>query len=103
MRVSVEKQTDWAFGFVWYFLTPVVLSLCVGSLLIAATYNPEKEKRNSLTCYNSAFEISYMSPPNAVIGSRPSQYGVWTLEDGTYVQNSGETCIVEKAQVEVQK
>lgn len=60
-------------------------------------------ERNSLTCYNSAFEISYMSPPNAVIGSRPSQYGVWTLEDGTYVQNSGETCIVEKAQVEVQK
>lgn len=52
--------------------------------------------RNSLTCYNSAFEISYMSPPNAVVGSHPSQYGVWTLEDGTYVQNSGETCIVEK-------
>lgn len=60
-------------------------------------------KTYSLTCYNSAFEISYMSPPNAVIGSRPSQYGVWTLEDGAYVQNSGETCIVEKAQVEVQK
>ncbi len=56
------------------------------------TYAP----RNSLTCYNSAFEISYMSPPNAVIGNRPSQYGVWTLEDGAYVQNSGETCIVEK-------
>ena len=52
--------------------------------------------RNSLTCYNSAFEISYMSPPNAVVGSHPSQYGVWTLEDGAYVQNSGETCIVEK-------
>jgi hypothetical protein len=52
--------------------------------------------RNSLTCYNSAFEISYMSPPNSVVGSHPSQYGVWTLEDGTYVQNSGETCIVEK-------
>jgi len=59
--------------------------------------------RNSLTCYNSAFEISYMSPPNAVIGSRPSQYGVWTLEDGAYVQNSGETCIVEKSPLEVQK
>ena len=52
--------------------------------------------RNSLTCYNSDFEISYMSPPNSVVGSHPSQYGVWTLEDGTYVQNSGETCIVEK-------
>ena len=52
--------------------------------------------RNSLTCYNSDFEITYMSPPNAVIGNRPSQYGVWTLEDGTYVQNSGETCIVEE-------
>lgn len=59
--------------------------------------------RNSLTCYNSDFEISYMSPPNSVVGSHPSQYGVWTLEDGAYVQNSGETCIVEKAQVEVQK
>jgi hypothetical protein len=59
--------------------------------------------RNSLTCYNSAFEISYMSPPNTIIGSRPSQYGVWTLKDGAYVQNSGETCIVEKAQVEVQE
>jgi len=55
--------------------------------------------RNSLTCYNSAFEISYMSPPNSVVGSHPSQYGVWTLEDGTYVQNSGETCIVEKTDV----
>lgn len=52
--------------------------------------------RNSLTCYNSAFEITYMSPPNTVVGNRPSQYGVWTLEDGVYVQNSGETCIVEE-------
>lgn len=62
------------------------------------TYAP----RNSLTCYNSAFEITYMSPPSEVIGSTPNQYGVWTLESGTYIQNSGETCIVEKPNEEAQ-
>ncbi len=83
----------------------MILVLCiVGMLAIATNGRPQhNSERNSLTCYNSEFEITYMSPPNTVVGSRPSQYGVWTLEDGAYVQNSGETCIVEKAQVEVQK
>ena len=85
-----------------WFEIGVVLWACAMIIVVVASAAKDSI-RNSLTCYNSAFEISYMSPPNAVVGSHPSQYGVWTLEDGTYVQNSGETCIVEKAQVEVQK
>lgn len=94
--MSVEKQTEWVFGFVWYFLTPLIVVLTVGAIALAIVQSPENNIRNSITCYNNTFEISYMSPPNTVVGNRPSQYGVWTLEDGAYVQNSGETCIVEK-------
>lgn len=78
-----------------WFEICVVLWFCAMAFIIVVP-GPKDSARNSLTCYNSDFAISYMSPPNAVVGSRPSQYGVWTLEDGAYVQNSGETCIVEK-------
>ncbi len=80
----------------------VVLWACAMAFIIVVP-GAKDSIRNSLPCYNSAFEISYMSPPNAVIGSHPSQYGVWTLEDGAYVQNSGETCIVEKSNEDTSK
>ena len=79
-----------------WFEIGVVLWACAMIIVVVVASAAKDSIRNSLTCYNSAFEISYMSPPNSVVGSHPSQYGVWTLEDGTYVQNSGETCIVEK-------
>lgn len=93
--MNTGSQTTW----IWI----TVISLAITCTNVYLFIKRDIATRNSLTCYNSAFEISYMSPPNAVVGSRPSQYGVWTLEDGTYVQNSGETCIVEKAQVEAAK
>ncbi len=96
-RNTEDEDLAWAIAFI------LVGCVFFTIIFIFFSQSEQKPKRHSLTCYNSAFEISYMSPPNAVIGSRPNQYGVWTLEDGAYVQNSGETCIVEEAQVEVQK
>ena len=90
-------------------LIPSALALVVGVWWVGGIltlgyetfqWSIQDVRPHSLTCYNSVFEITYMSPQGEVLGSKPNQYGVWTLKDGTYIQNSGETCIAEKSQVE---
>ena len=51
----------------------------------------------SLTCYNAAWDVTFMTPPDKFVKQSPNGYGRWTYtnNDGFYVQNSGDTCVAD--------